>query len=284
MNSYRITYNSLFYGPVLHKCIENGCIENKDSNSGSYLVMFRVLKKGSNKIIYNYIYYPEVFTNSILAHMILKSGFKFSFKEWGDFFTFIDTNLGDDSIDDIKELKDRKDELNEHWLDYRSSPEYTLPEGADCQSILDFIKKLTSINDIDTMIMYIDSMIKKDFEILFLDFFGVRGQEILKRWLVNYHDDLYFIKDCLFAVKDLNSFLNKLREKGCVVDKGPKSMRDQLNSMNSFLSCWDGDFRNSLYKHHLTKINNGKIPSDKKLSRNKFSFHNIHQKMGKIKW
>ena len=77
---------TVFYDAVLHNALLMGSLLNinsdKDNNSdnrGVYLVVFRRLKKDSNVIVYSYIYYPEIFTNSILGYLIFKSNFKSSF-------------------------------------------------------------------------------------------------------------------------------------------------------------------------------------------------------------
>ena len=59
---------------------------DKDSTS-IYLVMFRCLNKDSNILVYNYISYPDAFSDILLAYLIIKSNFKNSltFKEWGTF-------------------------------------------------------------------------------------------------------------------------------------------------------------------------------------------------------
>jgi len=43
--------------------------------------------------------------------------------------------------------------------------------------------------------------------------------------------DIYILKDSLFVVGDLNLILDNLVKMGYVVNKGPKSLTGQLNSM-----------------------------------------------------
>ena len=94
-----------------------------------YLVTFRLLKKDSNEIIYNYICYPDIFTNSLVGHLTIKSGFNssFLFKEWGDFYAIIDNSLGvGDTMNEIKDkylvsydVEVSKDICEQHGLDYK---------------------------------------------------------------------------------------------------------------------------------------------------------------------
>jgi len=130
MNSVRIRIEDpVFYPSKLHAILDDGFFNEKIKEVGRnvrvkeiigkkekyvYLVTFRVFKKNSNEITYNYICYPNIFSNSLVGHLILKSGFgsSFLFKEWGDFYTIIDNSLG--VGDTMNEIKDSSYELNEH--------------------------------------------------------------------------------------------------------------------------------------------------------------------------
>lgn len=91
-----------FYTFKLHKAILEGFYK---SDSGVYLVVFRVLNKNSNVLVCNYIYYPDVFINSLLYYLLRKNNFKNSlvYREWGDYFSILDNRLGEG--DDIEEVK-----------------------------------------------------------------------------------------------------------------------------------------------------------------------------------
>ena len=62
-----------FYTLKLHKALAEGSYQ---SESGIYLVVFRVLNKESNIIVYNYIYYPYIFINSVLHYFIRKNSLR----------------------------------------------------------------------------------------------------------------------------------------------------------------------------------------------------------------
>ena len=75
------------------------------SDSGVYQVVFRVLNKNSNVLVYNYIYYPDVFIDSVLYYLLRKNNFKNSFiyREWGDYLSVLYNRLGEGN--DIEEVK-----------------------------------------------------------------------------------------------------------------------------------------------------------------------------------
>jgi len=79
---------------------------------------------------------------------------------------------------------------------------------------------------------------------------------------------MYILKDCLFVLCDMNVTWNNLRNMGYIVNKGPKTCRDQVNSRCSFLNCVDEQYRTCLYNFHLNFVNTGIISPD--LSRSKF--------------
>jgi hypothetical protein len=95
--------------------------------------------------------------------------------------------------------------------------------------------------------------------------------------------DIYLLKDCLFIVKDIESLLMELKEKGFVVNKGTKGKREQLNSLSSFLGCLDGDYRQNLYNLQSQGVQSGYIPHGLQLARSKYSFKNVHMNMGNVK-
>jgi len=43
---------------------------------GNYLVLVRVLNKDSNVIIYNYIFYPDIFKNALLYFIVQRKDYK----------------------------------------------------------------------------------------------------------------------------------------------------------------------------------------------------------------
>ena len=91
----------------------------------------------------------------------------------------------------------------------------------------------------------------------------------------------------LFVVQDKEALLINLKDKGYSVSQGPQQWRGQINSTSSFLNHLDVDYRNSLYNHstlHYSKGNLDNSWNDETLTRKHFTFRNIHQNLGNVKW
>jgi hypothetical protein len=91
----------------------------------------------------------------------------------------------------------------------------------------------------------------------------------------------------LFVVQDKEALLKNISDKGYTVSQGPQAWRGQISSINSFLNYLDVDYRNSLYHHskvHYSKGNILKSFKDETLTKEHFSFRNIHQNLGNIRW
>ena len=91
----------------------------------------------------------------------------------------------------------------------------------------------------------------------------------------------------LFVVQDKEALLKNISDKGYTVNQGYKQWRGQINSINSFLNYLDVDYRNSLYNHSMLHYSNGNLDKnwkDETLTKKHFTFRNIHQNLGNIKW
>ena len=91
----------------------------------------------------------------------------------------------------------------------------------------------------------------------------------------------------LFVVQDIETLIKNISYKGYNVNQGPQQWRGQINSINSFLNYLDVDYRKSLYNHsvlHYSKDNIYKGCRDEILTKEHFSFRNIHQNLGNVKW
>ena len=91
----------------------------------------------------------------------------------------------------------------------------------------------------------------------------------------------------LFVVQDKETLLKNISDKGYIVNQGPQQWRGQINSINSFLNYLDVDYRKSLYNHsklHYSKGNIDKSWKDETLTKEHFTFRNIHQNLGNIRW
>ena len=91
----------------------------------------------------------------------------------------------------------------------------------------------------------------------------------------------------LFVVKDKKALLKNIFDKGYNINQGPQQWRGQINSINSFLNYLDTDYRKSLYNHsklHYSKGNLDNSWKEETLTKENFTFRNINQIIGNIKW
>ena len=61
----------------------------------------------------------------------------------------------------------------------------------------------------------------------------------------------------LFVVKDKETLLKNISDKGYNVNQGSQQWRGQINSINSFLNYLDVDYRESLYNHSKLHYSKG---------------------------
>jgi hypothetical protein len=91
----------------------------------------------------------------------------------------------------------------------------------------------------------------------------------------------------LFIVQDKEALLKNISDKGYNINQGPQQWRGQINSASSFLNYLDTDYRNSLYNHSILHYNKGNLSmewKDEILTKKHFTFRNIHEILGNIKW
>lgn len=265
------------YSPNLHKSLFEGKLLDNDT-TGIYLVVFRLLKKDSRILVYNYIYYPNIFVNSLLHYLVVKSNFKnsFIFKEWGDYLSVLSNEFANDSY--VKGLYENLHKRNQHLTEYLSTGQ--LEDIDNYYTLFDILKKSNLNLNMESITRFIDLCGSKQY----YDLTNMISFKLGDLSNEKSNEEIYLLKDCLFVVKEIEVLLDNLKKLGYTVGKGGKSKRDQLNSMNSFLGCLDGDYRHSLYNVHAEGVKTGYVPSSLQLSKARFSFRNIHMNIGNIKW
>jgi hypothetical protein len=102
MNTYKNFLSSGLYliDNKLHKFLEDGSSIRYGDKSvvkdieGTYLVLVRVLNHESKVIIYNYIFYPNIFGYALNYFLFQKQDFINStlYSEWGDYVTILNNN------------------------------------------------------------------------------------------------------------------------------------------------------------------------------------------------
>lgn len=279
--------NFLLYNPILHRSLRSGELE-PNKYVGIYLVVFRVLKtKNGNVVIYHYIYYPGIFTDSMLMYLITKNHFERSYlySDWGDFITLIDRSLGNNlniSEWDLHEVRKK----SKYFVDFTMTSEYEAKiDMNNLTGIFDIMKKTVNLFDTATIMELLDLILKKDYNKFILTMTTTDSTPENVEWvnkIISYsHKDIYLLEDCLFVVKDLDLVLKNLKEKKYTVTKG-RRYSGTLNSMTTFLSSIDLGYRNDLYKYHHFLISCEIMSHKDRLNRSKFSFTNIHRRIGNI--
>jgi hypothetical protein len=160
----------------------------------------------------------------------------------------------------------------------------------DLKSLVEFSHSLIYISDYEKMTYLLDNSFNKNY----YEYSKVIYDTICPDKFTN--KNIFLNKDVkltnpfnklLFVAKDKDTLLKNISEKGYNVNQGPQQWRGQINSINSFLNYLDTDYRESLYNHsklHYSKGNIDKSWNDQILTKEHFSFRNIHQRMGNIKW
>lgn len=280
-------YSKYLFNLELLNALNTGQLPVRLSNdkNGVYLVVFRNYKfKEENTLIYSYLFYSDLFTDLLLRYLITKTEFRNSiaFKEFGDFFTLIDNNLGS-SDEIINYMKKDPNKFNEHLSNYQRDSNIL-----EYINFINLLKKFVNIIDIKNMCYLLNSIYKKD-SINFLchlykmSFFD--NETCIVNCIKNVEENLNLLTKCLFVVKDLDIFINNVKEiVNKKVNQGPQSSRGETNSMNGFLDYLDYGFRDCLYKHHRYHFDRIGIKHEFCLSRKNFSIQNMRQNLGSPKF
>lgn len=256
----------------------------KVHQKGIYLVMFRVLNLKTKVLVYNYVYYPNFFLQTLLVYLARRSSTISSIvaREWGEHTCIVDS-----SLHDLLHTTGKLDLnlLNPQLTQILSDVGDSIHFATDWESTFRIINKLTYSCDYNLMFKLIDLATKKDYKGFAMEIFNsINNYEKLFNNLKDVEVERPFniINACLFVVKDLNLFINNLTVKGLSVNCGPQPLRGQVNSITNFLTCIDQDYRRALYNHNNYHTRTGSIDIKYLLTRDKFSFKNVHLNIGRV--
>ncbi len=296
MNTYKNVLSKGLYliNPNLQEFLQGGSSNRYDGRfmnkniNGKYLVLIRVLNNNDSKtIIYNYIFYPDIFNPALLYFLLEKKDFRNStlYSEWGDYLTIL---YHKEFTNDRLCLNEKSDYFIK-WLDYKGL--YSDIEIKNYVDLYLLINVLTYVTDYDILCDLIDLAIKKNYKGFSAKIFNYKNfySPFNRTFRFNIEnisekENINIINGCLFVVDNLNVFISNLRNKGYIINAGPQKWRGQVNSMNNFLTCLDIDFRYSLYKHNQYHVVNNGLDAKYNLTKSKFSYRNIHQNIGGVRW
>jgi hypothetical protein len=297
MNSKNVLSESVYlipddlHGFLYHSDSTSG-LEDKSmikNREGVYLILIRVLNSNSKVLIYNYIYYPDVFYNPLKYFLINKKDYKNSllYSEWGDYLgVFVLSDLNKMPGDSLK-LNKINDYLS-NFLDNEGVGSTILISNYN--ELFKLINMLNYTSDYDDVATLIDLAYNKKHDEFGYTILSSVGDNLFNRSIsfnISESDQIPKINitnSCLYIVDDLNFFIEKVKSKGYVINAGPQKWRGQVNSMNNFLTCIDVDFRNSLYRHNQHHVTIRSIDSKLSLAKSKFSYRNIHQNITGVRW
>jgi len=299
----------------LHKALEEERLSVSPSlrmpktvskNLGIYLIAVRLLNKEKGTIIYNYVYYPNIFLETFLTYVLTRNNIKSL--EWGDMFYIIDKNIIDNNPSASYQIDTSSPGVCKHASQNSDYSRLVFSDLSDLKQYFDFIKSslnlsLDSSNSIttnlinlinnltyvtfnmDEVINIINLSVKKDYKNYI--------QTILNPFVkdkffhlddIDNNQDINLLNSKLFIVNDINAFRKEAKKNGYDISEGPQKWRGQINSMSELLSSIDSDYRNSLYYHNNFHVRFGQVDIKYALPKSKFSFRNIHMNLGNVRW
>ena len=160
----------------------------------------------------------------------------------------------------------------------------------DLKNLVEFSSSLIYVSNYEKMADLLDSSFNKDYyeysKIIYNDLCPNKFSD--NKIILNKYVELANpFNRLLFVVQDKEALIKNISDKGYIISQGSKQWRDQINSANSFLNYLDTDYRNSLYNHSILHYNKGNLDSswkDEILTNKHFTFRNINQIIGNIKW
>lgn len=271
MNSLSLYYNLI--SDKLVNMLNKGFMKKIDSpnNENSfYMVVFNVINnKGEKILIYNYRKYHKIFLDCFLSFIIIE--------HMSQIINF-DSNIGNGLffiLDDKLKNNILYDRLLEEEINKNRNFRFYLG-----YNIIDLLKLLfkgelisLNINDISYLIKLVETL--KIYEFIdmlskYNDMDMYKYNIVVKSEIMNKKYIHNILSRFILVVSDLDDLLKNLKSLGYKeVNQGPQKFRGSGSYINYILTCLDNNFRYSMYIHNL---NHNRNP----ISRNKFSYKNIH--------
>lgn len=160
----------------------------------------------------------------------------------------------------------------------------------DLKNLVEFSSSLIYISDYEKMTDLLDTSFNKNYyEYSKIIYNNICSDKFINNnFILNNNVELTNpFNKLLFVVQDKEALIKNISDKGYVISQGSKQWRGQINSINSFLNYLDTDYRKSLYNHSMFHYNKGNLDNswkDETLTKEHFTFRNIHQNLGNIRW
>ena len=265
----------------LHRSLQQETLVDSWESGEFYMVMIKVLNKDSKSLVYNYISYSTLFNYTFLHYFATRSLYlRNIYREPSSLLTLYDTDITpgynpDDKLHFFKELGYLKDiDFSKNTYRYDKSNE----------GVFRFINKLSLTITVDYMPVLVDLAMNKNYKDFSKQVLNtIKGHELFIENVSN-TQSINVIDCCLFAVKNLDQFVEGINKLGYNINTGPQKLRGHVNSIQNSLCMLDAEYRKSLYTHHRHHVAIGNVDSSYRLNKDKFSFKNIHSNLGGVKW
>lgn len=296
MNKNILSRMQYLISEKLHTSLMNEHLEGESRSMskdklGIYLVVFRVLNNGKKDVLYNYIYYPNIFTETYLNFLVGKNVASIRYSEWGDLLVIINQDIFDNLPNKDVRVFDNswKYSVNDtKFVENLLTNPFPYYRGSNTLEVINILKRLNYLTvDYKEMSQLLTYTIEKNYYKFAYNLINDSDLEVYKNRISIEDNDLNvnLINSVMFVVRDINSFISSLKTNtNYTFNEGNQQWRGQVNSMNALLNSMDHDYRNSLYNHNQYHVKSGTLDMGYKLDKSKFSFRNIHMNLGNIRW
>lgn len=270
------TKNYLFSPQLCDALLNEKLPNNKNKyldkyHEGIYLVFIKTLHKGTKKLVYNFIQYNSLFSDPFTHFISHRWRYNDLFiREFGEYFV-----IG--YSDDPYHLENKLCIVEELSFQVNNS----ILSGNHEEFFMLF-KRLIYRTDYDHISLLIDLAFKKCYPKYLKE---ILSNRIVSKPFVdsiNIQDlNINSLDQNLYIVYNLKLFLSSIKKRGYVINQGPQKLRGQISGLSYKLYCLDLDFRKSLYNHNQYHCLMSGYPN---ISRDKFSYNNIHMNLGEVRW
>lgn len=284
---YIISNKLRFYLKNLDTQLTSSIIK-KDEKS-LYLVCFRHVRNNNEDVlIYNYINYHPLFTIPMLYFILADRSYGKTTSEMGNLLFLINKDLFINDSENNKALHKVGDLLNDN-------NNRIIKQNFLEHKIKDYKHALTTMHELnlccsnDKLLNLLTLAFKQKNHDFVKEVYKTQNTDI--KWEINSNDNgdsnvqNNIINGCVLLTDDLNSLVEKLKAKGFNINQGPQRLRGQNNTAMHTLDLLDIDFRDALYYHCMYHYQYmGNITKDLFLSKDKFSYSNIHIRCGYVRY
>lgn len=259
----------------------------KKDDKSLYLVCFRKVKNNNEDIIvYSYIKYHPLFYDLWFNFLLSDRTSDNTTNEMGDLLYLINRDIYDNfskSNKYLTEFSDEFDRINNRRISHNLNVNGT----NDYKDVLTTMHKFNMYCSNDDIINLLSLGFNNENFDFVKQVYTIQNPNI--KWEINNKSDCNkknnILNGCILLTNDLNSMIKKFQSKGFKINGGPQRFRNQTNSGSFTLDMLDIDFRNASFYHGVYHYcYKGWLSQDRFLTRDKFSFKNIHIKCGYVRW